>query len=205
MKKQFAFYIDTSRCSGCKACQAACNDKNDTGNGILWRRVSEITGGEWIKNKNAWNHEVYAYNISMACNHCEDPICARVCPSRAIYKRKDGIVLIDEKKCIGCRYCEWACPYGSPQYDSNKGLMTKCTFCYDYIDEGKNPSCVDACPMRVLEFGELKELKNKYGDVAEIYPLPDASITKPAIVVNPHKDSINKPDIYLAISNKEEV
>jgi len=147
---------------------------------------------------------VHAYNISMACNHCEDPICVKTCPTKAMYKRKDGIVLVDENKCIGCRYCEWACPYGSLQYDSDKGVMTKCTLCYDYIDEGKNPSCVDACPMRVLEFGELKELKKKYGDVAEIYPLPKKEITKPAIVINLHKDSL-KFSVKMSVVNKEEV
>lgn len=204
MKKQYAFYIDTSRCSGCKACQAACNDKHNIGIGILWRRVYEISGGDWIQKGNAWIHNVHAYNISMACNHCEDPICVKTCPTKAMYKRKDGIVLVDENKCIGCRYCEWACPYGSLQYDSDKGVMTKCTLCYDYIDEGKNPSCVDACPMRVLEFGELKELKKKYGDVAEIYPLPKKEITKPAIVINLHKDSL-KFSVKMSVVNKEEV
>lgn len=205
MSKQYGFYIDTSRCSGCKACQAACNDKHDSAAGVLWRRVYEVSGGSWIQEGNSWKHNILAYNISMACNHCEDPVCAKVCPAKAIFKRKDGIVLIDEKKCIGCRYCEWACPYGSPQYDHDKGVMSKCTLCYDYIDDGRNPSCVDACPMRVLEFGEMNDLRKKYGEISEIHPLPDKNLTRPAIVIKPHKDSIRIKESNLKVNNKEEV
>lgn len=205
MSRQYGFYIDTSRCSGCKACQAACNDKHDSVAGVLWRRVYEVSGGNWIQEGNSWKHNILTYNISMACNHCEDPVCAKVCPAKAIYKRKDGIVLIDEEKCIGCRYCEWACPYGSPQYDPDKGVMSKCTLCYDYIDEGRNPSCVDACPMRVLEFGEMKALRKKYGEIREIHPLPDMNLTRPAVVIKPHKDSIRITEGNLKVNNKEEV
>ncbi len=205
MSRQYGFYIDTSRCSGCKACQAACNDKHDSVAGVLWRRVYEVSGGNWIQEGNSWKHNILTYNISMACNHCEDPVCAKVCPAKAIYKRKDGIVLIDEEKCIGCRYCEWACPYGSPQYDPDKGVMSKCTLCYDYIDEGRNPSCVDACPMRVLEFGEMKALRKKYGEIREIHPLPDMNLTRPAVVIKPHKDSFRITEGNLKVNNKEEV
>ncbi|HOI29325.1 MAG TPA: dimethylsulfoxide reductase subunit B [Melioribacteraceae bacterium] len=205
MGRQYGFYIDTSRCSGCKACQAACNDKHDSAAGVLWRRVYEVSGGSWIQEGNSWKHNILAYNISMACNHCEDPVCAKVCPAKAIFKRKDGIVLIDEKKCIGCRYCEWACPYGSPQYDHDKGVMSKCTLCYDYIGDGRNPSCVDACPMRVLEFGEMNDLRKKYGEISEIHPLPDKNLTRPAIVIKPHKDSIRIKESNLKVNNKEEV
>ena len=205
MKKQYAFYFDASSCSGCKTCQVACKDKNDLDVGILWRRVYEINGGQWFKRDNAWLPMIVSYNISMACNHCENPSCVDACPTGAMYKRKDGIVLIDESKCIGCKYCQWACPYGAPQYDESKGVMTKCNLCFDFIEEGKNPTCVDACPMRALDFGELKKLRKKYGDVADIHPLPSASITKPAIVLTPHKDSEYAKEKGAVVSNREEV
>ena len=173
--------------------------------GILWRRVYEISGGDWTKRGNAWIQNVVAYNISMSCNHCEDPICVKNCPTTALHKRKDGIVLIDESKCIGCKYCEWNCPYDAPQYSADQGVMTKCNLCYDFIEEGKNPACVDACPMRALDFGELKELQKKYGNVNEIHPLPSGSITKPAIVITPHKNSIRSKTKNASIANREEV
>lgn len=205
MKKQYAFYYDSSRCSGCKTCQVACKDKNNLEVGMLWRRVYEVNSGEWTKCGNAWVNNIRAYNISLSCNHCEDPICVKNCPTRAMHKRKDGIVLIYDTKCIGCRYCEWACPYGAPRYDEAKGVMSKCTFCEDYIDEGKTPACVAACPMRVLDFGELKELRKKYGSENEIFPLAVSVITNPSIVIKPHKDAFKAESDAAMINNKEEV
>jgi len=205
MKKQYAFYVDSKHCSGCKTCQAACIDKNDLERGVLWRRVYEINEGEWIKKEKTWVNKIYAYNVSLSCNHCENPLCVQNCPTAAMQKTKGGIVTVDEDKCIGCRYCEWSCPYGAPKYNGKKGVMSKCNFCIDYLEEGKDPACVAACPMRVLEFGELKELQKKYGVQNEIYPLPKSALTNPALVINPHKDSISIQSATAIINNKEEV
>lgn len=130
---------------------------------------------------------VTAYSVSFACMHCETAVCKEVCPASAITKREDGVVLIDQDKCIGCRYCQWACPYGAPQFNEEAGVMTKCTFCEDLLAQGQNPACVDACVMRCLDFGDLEELRQKYGDLAAIEPLPTASITKPSLVITPHR------------------
>ena len=205
MNKQYAFYFDSSRCSGCKTCQIACKDKNNLEIGILWRRVYEVSKGEWKGKDGVWSNNIITYNISLACNHCEDPICANACPTKAMTKNENGIVTVDENKCIGCRYCEWACPYGAPQYDIAKGVMTKCNLCEDYIEENKYPSCVDACPMRVLDFGELQEIQNKYGNGTEVYPLPKSSATRPAIVITNKEISIDINDLSAEILNGEEI
>jgi len=205
MAKQYAFYIDSSACSGCKTCQVACKDKHDLDVGILWRRVYEISGGDWIQDGDTWAHNVFAYYVSISCNHCEEPICVSSCPTKALHKRKDGIVMIDQKKCIGCRYCEWACPYGALQYDSDSGTMTKCHLCYDQIDQGNSPACVTACPMRALDFGELRTLQEKYGRLNEVYPLPRANLTRPALVIRPHKDAVHARKEDASITNKEEI
>ena len=189
--KRLAFYFDSSSCSGCKTCQMACKDKNDLGPGQVWRRVYEVSGGGWTKQGPTWRQDVFAYNLSMSCNHCENPICVKNCPTKALHKREDGIVQIDQKLCIGCKYCAWVCPYGAPQFDPAKGVMGKCDFCADYIDEGKNPSCVDACPMRALDFGDYAELLLKYGPCDHIYPLPDASITEPSACIKAHPNAHN--------------
>jgi anaerobic dimethyl sulfoxide reductase subunit B (iron-sulfur subunit) len=193
MAKQLAFYFDASTCIGCKACQTACVDKNDLPLGNLYRRVFEYGGGNWILNNDIPDlyhaDSVYTYAVSTACMHCQDPICLHVCPAEAIIKRNDGVVLIDQNKCIGCRYCEWACPYGAPQFNESAGVMTKCTFCEDLLAQGKNPACVEACVMRALDFGELSELRMKYGDVDAIEPLPLAKYTQPSIVITPNKHS----------------
>ena len=141
----------------------ACKDKNDLGPGILWRKVYEIVEGAWRNEGGLWLPGVNAYNISLACNHCEDPACLKACPTRAISRRADGIVLLDGRKCVGCRYCEWSCPYGAPRYDARRGVMTKCDFCADLVGAGGRPACVTACPMRALDFGPLEDLRTKYG------------------------------------------
>jgi anaerobic dimethyl sulfoxide reductase subunit B (iron-sulfur subunit) len=190
MAKQLAFYFNSSTCTDCKACQIACKDKNDLPIGVLWRRVIQYEGGSWIQNGNTLvPSNVFSYSVSTSCQHCESPVCLEVCPTAAITKGLDGIVSIDQQKCIGCRYCQWACPYGAPQFNEDKSVMTKCTFCADYLAEGKAPACVDACVMRALEFGELDELRAKYGNLNAVEPLPVGDLTHPSLVITPHKDT----------------
>jgi anaerobic dimethyl sulfoxide reductase subunit B len=186
---QLGFYFDANLCTGCKACQVACKDKWNLDVGVTWRRVAEYAGGEWVRNPDGtYNQDVFTYYTSVACNHCENPLCRDVCPANAITKRDDGIVLIDEDRCIGCRYCEWTCPYGAPQFNDDKGVMTKCNMCYDAVDADEKPTCVTACPSRALDFGTLEALREKYGEVVlEVAPLPEASITEPAMVIKPHR------------------
>jgi anaerobic dimethyl sulfoxide reductase subunit B (iron-sulfur subunit) len=188
MAKQLAFYFDASACTACKACQIACQDKNQLSANVTWRRVITYSGGGWSAQGRFFvPNNLFSYAVSLACNHCENPLCAHVCPTKAITKRDDGVVLLDTGKCIGCRYCEWACPYGAPRFDEEAGVMTKCTFCEDLLAVGKNPACVDACVMRVLDFGELSDLRLKHGLVDAIEPLPESSYTSPALVITPHK------------------
>lgn len=193
MAKQLAFYFNASACTDCKACQVACQDKNNLPPAMTYRRVFQYGGGNWVPDSSATNlfraNNVYSYSVSTACMHCQNPLCVEVCPAGAITKREDGVVLIDQEKCIGCRYCEWACPYGAPVFDQIKGVMAKCTFCEDLLAQGENPACVDACVMRALEVGELEDLRAKYGDVDAIEPLPTANITSPSVVITPHKNA----------------
>ena len=190
MAKQLAMYFDGTACIGCKTCQVSCKDKNNLPLGIKWRRVIEYAGGSWVSQNNFQiPNNIFGYYVSIACNHCENAACVQVCPTMALTKRADGVVVINADQCVGCRYCEWACPYGAPQFDEAKGVMTKCNFCEDLVAQGKNPVCVDACPMRALEFGELSELRAKYGSVNAIEPLPPSNLTSPALVITPHKNA----------------
>lgn len=190
MAKQYGFYFDASACVNCKACQVACQDKNNLPAEMRWRRVLQYGGGGWVPKGNVLvPNNIFSYSISFSCMHCEKPACVQVCPTGAMSKRADGIVLINQDQCIGCRYCQWACPYGAPQFSETKGVMTKCTFCEDLLAKGENPACVDACVMRAIDFGELTELRAKYGNSNAIEPLPSASLTSPSFVLTPHKNA----------------
>lgn len=193
MTKQYAFYFDASSCIGCKTCQLACKDKNDNPAGINFRRVAEYGDGGWVPHpvhrELLMPSNFFSYYVSFACMHCEEPICVEVCPTGAMHKRDDGVVLVDETKCVGCRLCEQACPYSAPHYNENIGVMTKCDFCVDYLEAGQSPACVASCPQRALDFGELEELRSKYGDEVAIEPLPTGKYTNPAIVITPHPAS----------------
>jgi anaerobic dimethyl sulfoxide reductase subunit B (iron-sulfur subunit) len=208
----YAFTFDASSCSGCKACQVACKDKNNLPTGVLWRRVYEISGGTWTAQDEAWTTDVFAYNLSIACNHCVHPKCAGVCPVDAYVVREDGIVYIDETKCMGCGYCAWACPYSAPRYNPEVRHMTKCNFCFDNIDAGLPPACVAACPMRVLDFVEVEskkwedESKTPLWDMPGTehpFPLPTFSRTQPHLALNPHAGMLN--GLEKTISNREEI
>ncbi|HHU7423255.1 TPA: dimethylsulfoxide reductase iron-sulfur subunit DmsB, partial [Escherichia coli] len=182
MTTQYGFFIDSSRCTGCKTCELACKDYKDLTPEVSFRRIYEYAGGDWQEDNGVWHQNVFAYYLSISCNHCEDPACTKVCPSGAMHKREDGFVVVDEDVCIGCRYCHMACPYGAPQYNETKGHMTKCDGCYDRVAEGKKPICVESCPLRALDFGPIDELRKKHGDLAAVAPLPRAHFTKPNIV-----------------------
>jgi DMSO reductase iron-sulfur subunit len=207
----YAFTFNASACSGCKACQAACKDKNDLPVGVLWRRVIEVSGGEWEKTGDAWQNSVFAYNLSLACNHCVHPKCAGVCPADAYTVRPDGIVLLDSSRCMGCGYCAWACPYGAPQYNLQQGVMTKCNFCYDRLDARLPPTCVAACPLRVLDYAAIEEKSvSREGQdlwlfpaVEHPFPLPTYSRTEPHLAIKPHPAMHNS--LVKTVSNREEI
>ena len=120
MTTQYGFFIDSSRCTGCKTCELACKDYKDLTPEVSFRRIYEYAGGDWQEDNGVWHQNVFAYYLSISCNHCEDPACTKVCPSGAMHKREDGFVVVDEDVCIGCRYCHMACPYGAPQYNETK-------------------------------------------------------------------------------------
>ena len=209
MIKNPAFYFNSELCTGCKACMIACIDKHNLNKGVLWRRVLEYSGGEWLPVGDAYEQNVFAYYVSLSCNHCENPVCAEACPTQALHKDENGIVSVDPDRCVGCRYCEWNCPYGAPQFDPERKKMTKCDFCRDYLEQGLPPSCVAACPCRALDYGEYDELLKRYGEQATIAPLPGPELTRPHFICAPNRHS--KPQGSTEglrgkrISNPEEV
>jgi len=163
--------VDTTKCIGCKRCMSACKRWNKLKSDRpeeLTDRETDLTGNSWVVvnlKRDAKNSEDHTY-IHWACQHCERPACAGVCPVTAIKKYDHGPVVINEKKCIGCRFCYQACPYNIPRFDFEKRITRKCTLCYDRIPRIK-PACVAACPVEALDFGPRDELLRKAKAKAE--------------------------------------
>ncbi len=194
---KYGMTIDLDRCTGCRGCMVACKIENNTTEETYWMYVFRLEEGKFPDARVKF--------MPRPCMHCEDAPCVKVCPVGARYKRTDGIVATDWDRCIGCRYCEVACPYGvnyfnyqdpkKGQYldwhDSDvekvlagaipswsnpdlenaygpenrkiaggnhiKGVIEKCTFCVQRVEIGKNPACVETCPVHAMAFGDLDD------------------------------------------------
>ncbi len=171
--KRKAVIVDSRRCIGCKGCQIACKAWNK-----LPAEQTKVSGGEYTNptyfSPITWKivhfKEIGDYDnnqpgtgglkwrmLADNCKHCLEPGCVSVCPSGALWKRSDGPVLYDVDRCIGCGYCEMACPWGIPNFDEEIHSIRKCTMCFDRIDQGLEPACVATCPTDALQFMTLEE------------------------------------------------
>ena len=167
--KKLGLVIDLDTCVGCQACVTSCKEWNTSGHMAPLTDVNPYgaeADGVWFNRVHTYEHAGatggQTVHFPRSCLHCETPDCVTVCPTGASYKRaEDGIVLVDEDKCIGCKLCSWACPYGAREYSEVRGVMQKCTLCVDRIynesfDEiDRQPACVMACPTRARHFGDL--------------------------------------------------
>ncbi|MDD3267878.1 MAG: 4Fe-4S dicluster domain-containing protein [Syntrophomonadaceae bacterium] len=169
---QIGFVFNQELCIGCRSCMAACKKTNNWEEGTMWRRVLQF--------------EKDRIHLSISCNHCEEPACVTACPVKAYTKReKDGIVIHDPDKCVGCKYCLYVCPYHAPQFSEHTGRISKCSFCYERLENGEQPACISACPTGALSYGKLIELRTAAAYTEQPKGLPDPKITKPSWVIIP--------------------
>lgn len=194
--KHWAMVIDQNRCIGCWTCAVGCKSINNEPLGIFWNRIltTQSEENESIEDPATLAIDVphgsypdltLAYQPT-ACQHCNDAPCLKVCPVGATFRREDGLILIDSERCIGCRYCMAACPYGARVFNWDdgqyapdfpvgygreyrtegrlvfnpqhpKGTAEKCTFCAERIDNGEKPFCVAVCPAGARIFGDLND------------------------------------------------
>jgi len=173
--KQHGFHFTADNCIGCHACEAACSEKNDLPAHIAFRSVGYVESGIWPNYSRT--------NISMACNHCDDPVCLKGCPTNAYTKHPEyGAVIQDPDICFGCGYCTWVCPYNAPQLDPVAGHVQKCNMCVDRLEVGLQPACVSACLGNALSFGVIENTpEGRDQTKTEIPGFPDPSITRPNI------------------------
>lgn len=155
MDEPVVFAIDLERCIGCNTCVIACKVENEleVGSGI---RVETVGGHHRDTPAGVFPHLSMHYR-PILCMHCTNPPCLEACPAEAIVKREDGIVLIDEDSCDGCRTCLDACPYGVLTFDPEKDVVFKCTFCAHRLDRGEEPFCVKCCEAEAIFFGNLND------------------------------------------------
>lgn len=181
--KRWAMVIDLKKClkkEGCQDCITACHHVHNV---PQFDNIKDEVKWIWKDNyENVFPDQENKYveegldeqQALVFCNHCDNPPCVRVCPTQATWKREDGIVMMDWHRCIGCRYCMAACPYGSRSFNwrdprpfikeivptfptRTRGVVEKCTFCDERLRVGLMPACVEACPEKALVFGDLED------------------------------------------------
>ncbi|RJX30511.1 MAG: 4Fe-4S dicluster domain-containing protein [Desulfarculus sp.] len=180
--KQYTLWVDLEYCIGCHACTMGCKAENNTPVGVDYNRVIEVEEGLFDNPKQ--RPELQVYFVAMPCMHCGKPACMAACPVGAITKRQeDGIVLINKDRCIGCRYCAWACPYGVPTFNAEAKVMEKCTLCVHRVTKGLLPACVETCVAKTRFFGEMNDLVNLIREQrSKRVFLGGASSTVPSVV-----------------------
>ncbi len=167
---KYGMLVDLKKCIGCHSCSLTCKTENYTRPGVFWNQVLTQETGEYPN--------VQKYFLPRMCMHCENPSCTEVCPTGASTKRDDGIVTIDENKCIGCKYCIVACPYGARYFNADNGgyygpelipnevigykahktgVVTKCDFCLHRLEQNEQPACVKSCIAGARIFGDLSD------------------------------------------------
>lgn len=194
---QLGFYFDQTRCIGCNACTVSCKDWNEVNPGpIRWRKQ---------ENHEKKNGNSVFENLTMSCNHCADPACMKACFYGAIKKRSNGIVYVDRDLCQGLQACIQACPFAATHIaDDNQEPtkketwmidhpMQKCKGCYERVESGQGkPVCVDACPVRALDWGDINVLQATYADAVRLnktdFPyayINNETETNPSFLIKP--------------------
>jgi tetrathionate reductase subunit B len=173
-KPFYGMGVDIDKCIGCAKCMEACKAENDVPKEPFFFRTwveryvikhdgrvsiqSIGTGTNPSSEMVAEKDILRSFFVPKLCNQCANPPCVQVCPVGATFQTDDGVVLVDDLRCIGCRYCIQACPYGARYLHPEKDTADKCTFCYHRITKGLLPACVEVCPTQARVFGDVNSV-----------------------------------------------
>jgi len=182
--KHFVMVMDLRKCIGCQACTSACKVENAVPKSQYRTFVLETEIGEFPDVRKGF--------LPQLCNHCDNPSCVSVCPTGATFKRKDGVVVVDNTICWGCGYCLSACPYDKRYFNTKTKTADKCNFCAQRVDKGLLPACVETCVGGARVFGDINDKKS------EVFKLINSF---PTAVLKPEQG--NKPQVfYIGLDNK---
>ncbi len=174
---KYGFVIDQRKCIGCHACTVACKAEHDVPIGVNRTWVKYIEKGEFPNTRR--------YFLVNRCNHCDDAPCVKICPTKALYKRADGIVDFDNTRCIGCKSCMQACPYDALYIDPNNHTAAKCNYCAHRTEQGLEPACVVVCPEHAIIAGDMHNPKT---EIAQLIAREPVRVRKP--------EQGTKPNVY---------
>lgn len=165
---RYAFLLDMNKCIGCRGCAMACKNFNQLEPEMVWRQVYPLSSSIYPHTGRAF--------LSLSCNHCEHPACMEACPTNSYFIRPDGIVGHNMDTCIGCQNCIRSCPYGAPRYNKVLGKAEKCGMCYERIEAGLLPACVQGCVTQALQIINLEDFPE-----VGILQYPDGYPTMPGL------------------------
>lgn len=153
--KRYAMVIDLRKCVGCQACTVGCSIENQAPIGQFRTTVKqyEVT----LADGSTQPQQVKAFTLPRLCNHCDNPPCVKVCPVQATFQREDGIVMVDNKRCVACAYCVQACPYDARFINQDTLTADKCTFCAHRLEQGLLPACVETCVGGARIIGDIRD------------------------------------------------
>ena len=171
---RYGMVIDLRKCLGCHTCSVACKQENAVPLGVWRSWVKQVEKGRYPYVRKSF--------LPMLCNNCENPICVTVCPVKASYRRRDGIVLVDPHRCIGCRYCMAVCPYDARYVNPRVNIVEKCYWCDHRVDQGLKPACVRSCSTQARIFGDLNDPGSEIGRLLVSSP---AQVIKPEMGTYP--------------------
>ena len=195
-KHRWVFLVDTFKCIGCGSCVRACRAENDVPEGHYrtWVERYEIPvegeahvdspagGGDGFHPQTTGMNVHKGFFVPKLCNHCRATPCTQVCPVGASYSTQDGVVLVDQKHCIGCGYCVQACPYGSRYISPHDHTAEKCTWCYHRITKGLKTACVEICPVGARLLGDREDPDDP---VNEILATKRVQVLQPQLLTKP--------------------
>lgn len=151
---RYIMVIDTRSCIGCHSCTVCCRTHNELEPYMIFNPVTTVGPIGTYPDLNM-------SHIALLCMHCENPSCVSGCPTGASQQRDDGIVFVDENKCVSCKVCVMACPYGARVCNHERGIVQKCDFCSDRVEDGKVPRCVQSCHQKARFFGDMNDPKSE--------------------------------------------